>query len=1074
MSSQSTPNTNPLHGIIAWFANNSVAANLLLISVIVMGIMSLSTIRKEAFPSLEPDVISVSVVYDSGDALQAEEGIALKIEEALETVPGIKRITSTSDASGSHVSIEKKTDYSLDELLIDVKNQVDAINNFPADAEEPVIDKARRQDHALSIELYGDADRHTLQNLGEKLKADLLAQSGISDVEQSGFLDPMMSIEIDEGKLQAYGSTISDISEVINKESSSPLSTSLRDSSKIIRLKAADQAYWQSDYANIVLLTSTSGTQLTLGDVAKVSDSFAEDSNSFNRYNQQNAVSIEILMDENSDITTIVEQAHTVIDNWHSRGLLPQNVNLESWQDKSTMITERLSLLTKNALTGIIMVFVILATFLNVRVALWVAGGLPFVFFGTLYFMTDSFTALTINEMTTFGFIMALGIVVDDAVVVGESIYTTRKKDGDSTENSIKGTMKVAVPTIFGVLTTVAAFVALSNVSGNLGQIYAQFATVVTICLLLSVVESKLILPSHLAHLNTHRKTRTGPLAIWSKIQHGADSGLSWFNTNVYRPVIEYSLRFRYAVLAVFLAFFVLVIGMPLTGAVKVGFFPSIAGDTVSAELVMQNDVSFGQTNKNLLFIEQSALQAEKNLIASHSSSQEEDEQASDTQEQITSVQVSSGSDTSGNVVVELSGDSVFSSSEFAEEWQRLAGMPEGSKKLQILATRKMVDNFKVELKAWDDETVMAAGAIFKERLQNTAGVNGIDDNLNPGQPQLKFTLNAQGRALGMDTASLSQQVLQAFGGDIVQRYQRDKDEVKVRVRYPENARQTPADIMQSRIRLPDGTVVPLVNVATVSSEYQQDEITRIDGLRAIYLSAQVDKNVIASNELVDLLRRDLLPELTQQFPNLDVYFSGEAEEQSETTGSMSSMFVAALLVIYVLLAIPLKSYIQPVLIMMAIPFGIVGAIIGHWLNDLTISILSLNGILALSGVVVNDSLLLVSRFNELRKDEGFTIHDAIVEACTSRLRAVFLTSITTFAGLVPLLSETSMQAQFLIPAAASLGYGILFATLITLVLIPALLKIQNDANNGIARVLSFMGVNNKDDQNQGTELSKI
>ncbi|QHJ13062.1 Multidrug/solvent efflux pump membrane transporter MepB [Paraglaciecola mesophila] len=1046
---------NPLQGTIAWFANNSVAANLLLVSMIVLGIMSLSTLRKEAFPSLEPDTISVSVVYDSGDALQAEEGIALKIEEALETVPGIKRITSTSDASGSHVSIEKKTDYSLDALLTDVKNQVDAINNFPVDAEQPVIDKARRQDHALTIELYGDTDRHTLQSLGETLKADLLAQSGISDVEQSGVLDPMMSIEIDEGKLQAYGLTISDVSDVINQESSSPLSTSLRDSSKIIRLKAADQAYWLQDFANIVLLTTSTGSQLTLGDVARVTDSFAEDANSLGRYNQQNAVAIEILMDDNSDITAIVEQAHSVIDSWHERGLLPQNVELTSWYDQSTLITERLSLLTTNAVSGIIMVFIILAIFLNVRVALWVAGGLPFVFFGTMYFMTDTYAGLTINEMTTFGFIMALGIVVDDAVVIGESIYTTRRQQGDTLNNTILGTMKVAVPTIFGVLTTVAAFVALSNVSGPLGQIYAQFATVVTICLLLSVVESKLILPSHLAHIDTKRQVKSGFSGVWSKVQHGADYGLNWFSDNVYRKVIEHSLRFRYAVVAGFMAFLILVVGMPMTGAVKVGFFPSIPGDTVNADLVMQNDAAFGQTNSNLFMLERTALEAEKNLLAKFDAEQSE----------ISSIQVVSSSDTSGSVTVELDKNGSYTSSEFAEEWRRLSGTPEGSKKLQILATRRMVDNFKVELKAWDDETVMAAGALFKERLLNTAGVNGIDDNLNPGQPQLKFTLNAQGRALGMDTASLSQQVLQAFGGAIVQRYQRDKDEVKVRVRYPESARKTQADVMQSRIRLPDGTVVPLVNVATISSEYQQDEITRIDGLRAIYLSAQVDKNIIASNVLVDNLRRDLVPELTAQFPNLSVYFAGEAEQQSETTGSMSTMFLAAMLVIYVLLAIPLKSYIQPVLIMVAIPFGIVGAILGHWWNDLTISILSLNGILALSGVVVNDSLLLVSRFNELIKDEDMSVHDAIVESCTSRLRAVLLTSITTYAGLVPLLNETSVQAQFLIPAAASLGYGILFATVITLILIPALLMIQIDAKRGIAKLLGLLGLKAKNAQ---------
>jgi len=476
--------------------------------------------------------------------------------------------------------------------------------------------------------------------------------------------------------------------------------------------------------------------------------------------------------------------------------------------------------------------------------------------------------------------------------------------------------------------------------------------------------------------------------------------------------------------------------------------------DNVAAQdmTIASNQAAYGQTNKNLLMLEQSAIQAEQNLMTKLSSDKSE----------ITSLQVISSSDTSGTVSVELLDDGAFTASEFAQEWQRLAASPEGSKKLQILATRKMVDNFKVELKAWDDETVMAAGALFKEHLQNTAGVNGIDDNLNPGQPQLKFTLNAQGRALGMDTASLSKQVLQAFGGAVVQRYQRNKDEVKVRVRYPENARQTPADIMQSRIRLPDGTVVPLVNVATINSEYQHDEITRIDGLRAIYLSAQVDKSVIAPNELVADLKRDLIPELTQQFPTLNIHFAGEAEEQDETTGSMLAMFIAALLVIYVLLAIPLKSYVQPLLIMVAIPFGVVGAILGHWWNDLTISILSLNGILALSGVVVNDSLLLVSRFNELTKEEDMNTHDAIVESCTSRLRAVLLTSITTYAGLVPLLSETSIQAQFLIPAAASLGYGILFATVITLILIPALLMIQTDAKRGIDAMLKSLGAKNK------------
>ncbi|MGF1716185.1 efflux RND transporter permease subunit [Photobacterium chitinilyticum] len=1058
MTSSQNPGTASQHGgIIGWFATNSVAANLLLVSMIVLGLMSLNTIRKEAFPSMEPNVITVSVNYDSGDAKQAEEGIAIKIEDALETVPGIKRITSTSNANGSSVRIEKISDYELETLLTDVKTKVDAIYNFPADAENPVIDKARMQDHALWVQLYGEADRTTLQELAEKLKTDLLAQSSIRDLEIKGKSEPIISVEVDEGQLQAYGLTLSDVATAINGESSTALTTSLRNGEKVVRLKASEQAYRAAEFARIPLITTLQGTIITLGDVAEVTEAFEDDPFTLSRYQQTNGMGIEIVMDEYGDVTQIVEQAKQVVENWHQRGLLPANVELETWYDKSTLIKDRLSLLTSNAVTGIALVFIVLALFLNFRVAFWVAAGLPFVFFGTLFFMGDSFTGLTINEMTTFGFIMALGIVVDDAVVVGESVYTTRGQDGDTVANTIRGTMKVAVPTLFGVLTTVAAFMSLSNVTGDLGQIYAQFGTVVTICLLLSAVESKLILPSHLAHINTHRQIPQGIKGWWARIQHGADSGLMWFNRCIYCPVIEKALNFRYAVILAFVALMVLVVGMPMTGSVRVAFFPDIPGDVVTADLSMQNDASFGQTNSNLLMLERAALQADENIIAEKTVDSNEV-----TMTAIKSLQIIAEDDSSGKLQVELVPNALYTSTEFEQEWERLSGSPEGVKKLKFLSSFEMVDNFKVELKAWDDDTVRKAGLQFKSLLGQTPGVSGIDDNLNPGQPQIRFELTEQGRTLGMDTATLSRQVLQSFGGEIVQRYQRNKDEVKVRVRYPEKKRQNMADIMQSRVRTPDGTVVPLSTVANVVSEYQQDEITRIDSLRAIYITAAVDKNIVAPNELVASLQQNVVLELLRQYPDLSVHFAGEAEQQQEAMSSMGNMFIVALLAIYVLLAVPLKSYVQPLLIMTAIPFGIVGAILGHWWNDLTISILSLNGILALSGVVVNDSLLLVSRFNELREDESMPVKQAIIDACSGRLRAVLLTSVTTFAGLAPLLGETSMQAQFLIPAAASLGYGILFATLITLILIPALLLIQCEIKSLLAKLVSMVSSENK------------
>lgn len=1029
-------------GIIAWFANNSVAANLLMLSIIFLGFMSFNQLRKEAFPAMATDSILISMTYDSGDAKLSEEGIAIKIEEALVTVQGIHRITSTSNASGSSVTVEAMSSYDLDVLLRDIKAKVDAIYNFPADAENASIEKVTRLTHAYSVKIFGDAQRSTLQTIAERLKVDLLAQPSISNVAITGKAEPMMSIEIDEQKLQAYNLSFSDVADVINNESATAISTSLRNATKVVRLKVAEQAYQQDEFANISLLTLADGSQVRLGDVAKVNDDFADDVFIVSRYNGQPGIGIEITVDESGDVLKIVEQANNIIAKWQESALLPQGVQIEAWNDGGTLIRDRLALLVKNALSGIALVFIVLALFLNLRVAFWVTAGLPFIFCGTLFFMTDNFTGMTINEMTTFGFILALGIVVDDAVVVGESIYSTRKEHGDSIPSTVLGAQKVAVPTIFGVLTTVATFIALSNVEGGMGQIYSQFAVVVTICLLLSMVESKLILPSHLAHLNTHTVVQSGWRSVWPRIQQCADNGLQWFSERLYLPAIKWAVRYRYGVLFGFIAIFILVIGMPTNGGVRVAFFPDIPGSVVEANMTMQNDASFGQTSKNLRIIESAAQQTDKQLMADFG------REGSG----IDTIEVIGDSDLSGSVVVELDDNAPYSLNDFVRVWQTKAQSPEGIRKLDIRSGFGGSDNFKVELKAWNTETIRAAGQEIKAAITQISGVSGIDDNFDSGQAQLQFNLNEQGLALGLTTQNLSRQVLQAFGGEVVQRYQRGKDEVKVRIRYPESERQTVNDVMKANVRLSDGKVVPLALVAKVTSQYQQNDITRISGLPAVYVSARVDKDIISSNELVVELQKSLIPSLENRYPDLTIHFAGEAEEQAETADSMSRLFIMAMVAIYILLAIPLRSYVQPIIIMMAIPFGLVGAILGHWLNDMVLSILSFNGIVALSGVVVNDSLLLVSRFNTLKQQKE-KISDAIVDACTGRLRAVLLTSITTYAGLMPLLSETSTQAQFIIPAAASLGYGILFATFITLLLVPSLLMMHQDAIDLMARL---------------------
>lgn len=1034
---------NKMRGIIPWFAQNSVAANLLLILIISLGLMQMGTLRKEAFPSLSPNSLTISVTYDSGSAQQSEEGLAIKIEEELEDVLGIKTITSSSTTTGTTVTIEMKDDYDLDTLLRDVKAKVDAISNFPTDADKPVIEKAEREEHALWLQLYGEVGRHTLQTLAEELKDDLLANANVNRVEISGDLDPMISVEIDEAQLQSYGLSLSDVEDAINNESGSSRTAVLRDKNLYLQLKASEQAYLKEEFAAIPLVTLEDGSRIRLGDVAKIDDTFDDETPTLSRFNGHTSIALQVITTGQDDISRTVAGAKKVVAEFKNSGSLPDNVKLTSWYDRSTTIIERLKLLAENALTGFIIVFVLLAMFLNISVAFWVAMGLPFIFFGTLYFMGDSFAGLSLNEFTTFGFIMALGIVVDDAVVIGESIYTLRAKEGDTIENTIWGTQAVAVPTLFGVLTTVAAFYAISQVSGHMGELYSQFAIVVTICLVLSVIESKLILPSHLAHLNTSQSQGKNSIQRgWMWVQKITDQSLNLVNERIYGPLIKISLHHRYTVLVLFAGIFIFAVSMPLTGMVRMSFFPDIPGDTVRAELTMKNDASYGQTHAALALLESRAHETDRELRHAN------DDQGS----AIAYLQVLSEADQSGSVKLQLTKDAPYDIDTFTRKWREISGTPEGAKTLSVQNAPAMVDALRIELRSSDDTVLTLAGEALKSRLSTIASVSGIEDNLEPGQPQLFMALTAQGRALGFTTDMLAEQVLQAFSGQVVQRFQRSVDEVEVKVRYPQGARRSVSDVLNADVRTSDGTVVPLTSVANITYGYTRDTITRIDGKRAVYVSADVDKDIMSSTELVAQLQKQLVPKLKQQYPNLDIDFSGEAEEQAETETSMVDMFILALFIIYFLLAIPLKSYIQPFLIMTAIPFGIVGAVLGHWLNDLSLGILSLNGIIALAGVVVNDSLLLVSTFNDLRRSNHTNLLETVSWAGKSRLRAVLLTSFTTVAGLLPLLYETSHQAQFLIPAAVSLAYGIMFATVITLILIPVLLVVHHD----IGRFLSW------------------
>lgn len=1026
-------------GWVAWFTRNPVAANLLMLLILVAGVLTALNLRVEAFPPLPPDSVSVSVLYDSGSAKSAEEGVAIKIEEALQGIQGIGKITSHSDSSGAHLSIERSSGYDLDVLYRDIKNRVDSIATLPQEAERPVITRATYLEDALTVHLYGDTDADVLQELARRLRMQLLNNPAIERINYYGQRTPEIVIQMDEARLQSWGLTLQDVAERIRQSSLTSAGGELFSAYGNLVVKADQQRYQQREFGNILIRETPSGQRLLLSDVALIQDGFAQ-TPVLSRFNGQTAIGLDVKMYNTSDIIAISEQVAIEVEQF--RRQLPEGVSVDIWNDQSHYITSRLNLLLENSLIGIGLVMLLLALFLNVRVAFWVGAGLPVIFAGAMLLMGPGLFDYTLNELTTFGFIMALGIVVDDAVVVGESIYASREKEGATIEATIRGAQRVSVPTVFGVLTTVVAFMALALVEGEMGKIFSFFAFAAAFCLIVSLVESKLILPAHLAHVRMHSEVTRNPLKKgWQGLQQGVARGLSGFTRAVYRPLINKILAVRYATLMLACALFILVVGLVPSGQIRAVFFPDIPSDFIMVELALEDDAGYGLVHQQAMRIEQAAMTVSESLSDPSLSAMVPVPHLMTVADQKSALIIAGLSPRTERAV---------GTQEIADLWSAQLGAMEGVRKLKFITAWEGEDDISIELRSENSSVLNAASAEVREALGRFPGVSGIQNSLKAGQIQIDLKLLPQGEALGLTIQDIARQIQFAYQGYEIQRIQRGPDELKVKLRYPDQDRMSIDNLSQARIRTADGQVLPIRSVAEIVPGYAQTEIQRINRSRVAVISADTDKAIAAPAEVLKALQDELFVTLEQQYPGLSIHLAGEAQEEAQTRQSLQGAFIVALLAIYALLAIPLKSYVQPLMIMSAIPFGIVGALLGHWLHDIPLSVLSMFGILALSGVVVNDSLLLISHYNEFR-EEGQGPRQAMVNAGCHRMRAIVLTSITTFAGLVPLLAETSEQAQFLIPAALAMGYGILFATMITLILVPSLVLISEDVS-GIFR----------------------
>jgi len=1018
-----------------WFIRNPVAANLLMVFILVVGVTSLLTVRIEGFPKIPADTVTVSTDLPNAHTTQVDEQITRKIEKALEGLEGVKSIQSTSLPGASVVSVKKNNGFALQKLLDNVRLKVDGLYDLPKDARRPVIETNNFDVPALYVQVYGAADLKTLQSLARDLRADLLASPDISRVNDWGLQDQEISIEFRPGTLERLDLTIADVMDRIREASLYFQGGTLRTEGGYISLRADSQAYSLADFQEIPIVRWPDGTATLLGNIASISDGFAE-VDIETRFNRQPSVGMEVLIGRKDNLLRVSDAAEQVVA--EAEQSLPQGVHVAVWGNSRDYISDRLELLGSSALQGLCLVALMLALFLNVKLAFWVAMGIPISLAGAFAVATTGWVDYSLNDITTFGFIIVLGILVDDAVVVGESVHEQRKRIADPLRGTEAGVEKVSVATVFGVLTTVAAFFPMLLIDSPLGKVLSGFAGVVILALLFSLLESKFILPAHLAHLSMVQSTRPGVVSrCWSRVQAVARGGLTGFRDRIYAPVLTTALRNRYAVLIVFVAAATLVFGLMWTGKINSVFFPNVPGQVISVSLTMDQRAPLALTQKNVSIIERVALDLDQDPRMHNAAGKGPVSHlfafVSGTNSAELYLELTPSADRPGQSTLDV-----------LEDWRARVGPLEGVSELNFSGFEDFGGGFQIRLIAKDRELLEQASQELRQHLATYEGVANVRDTFLTGQPELRLKLKPEARSLGFTSERLASQIGYAFGGGEAQRIQRGDSEVRVVVRNALAARDRIEDLMALRLKSETGAWIPLSAIAEVEASYVSEKIERRNGELIATVRADVNREIVAPEEIGQAIFGDYAQTLEVKYPGLSIDEGGELEQVGEMKGGFLRAVLLACLLVYILMAVPLKSYFKPLIIMSVVPFGFVGAVLGHVIMGLPFSLLSFFGVLALIGVVVNDSLVMMTFYLQSR-EAGMADREAVRRCGIDRFQAIFLTTATTAVGLLPLMSETSEQARYLIPAAVSLAFGEIFATLITLILIPVLLTIAGD-----------------------------
>lgn len=1015
--------------ITKWFLDNPVAANLLMVFILLSGYLSFKALRVESFPQIPPSEIVINVVYPGGTAAQVDQGITQRIEDAVSSIAGIKNIYSSSSAGYASVRVKKSSGININRLMEKIRNEVESIVGFPANAERPRIYIDEFGNLASFIMIHGDVNNELLQQVATKVQNSLKKQPEISKVSNLGKRRQELIIKPDQNKLKSFGLSIETLSDSILKWSLEYRSGSLNTASGHIVLRGDGYADNLKSLQQLPVVTNSLGNVL-LQDVAKTERGY-EDDDSIVRFKGQNAIA---LMVSTSAKDNLLEVSKAVEANLEKlKASLPVGVSATVMADMAPYIEEQLDLLGTNAWQGLIIVVVLLGLFLEIRLALWVALGIPISVAGAVSLMGVSYFDYSINDITLFGMILVLGILVDDAVVVGESIHSARKQYKDPKEAAFKGVESVAVATMFGVLTTIAAFSPMLWIENELAQVLAGFSAVVIFALIFSLIESKFILPTHLCIPHRKNGQRSKITLAIEAARNSCNKGLSWFSDHIYQPSLAFSLQNKIATLLLFIALVLASYGAILKGNIKSVFFPEIPGRYATLKVTMDQDSSLTLIKQNTNSLEQALIQTNKRLTSEYGFSQPAIEKF------LVSMD--------GSNIIELTAElskqalATIPSEKLLATWQEETGVIEGAYAVSFAQAEQPAGGTGIMVSAPSIDLARHVTKQLKQALMQQQGVNDVYDDTQSGTRQLKAVLNQRGIQLGIDKRTLASTIGGYFGEVEIHRLLDGGEELKVLVRLAKQEKRTLSQLKETPIQVADHQYVTLGEISDITFTREPDVLYRRNREQVISIFWRQERTIQSPEAVWGELQQSVVPRLLKQYPEVMIKATGEFEEITEVKAGFKKAMILTLLLVYILLAIPLKSYWQPLIIMSVIPFGFAGAIYGHGIMGLSFSLLSMFGLMAMTGVVVNDSLVLMTRFNQLYH-QGLSVTEALIAAGKSRLRAIFLTTVTTVCGLLPLLSETSEQAQYLKPAAVSLVFGEIFATPITLILIPILLSL--------------------------------